>query len=127
MAERRDNGAMRKIWAVAFREVRHTVLTKGFIFGALVVPVLMFGAIAAIGLLVGMQVAPVSGTVALIDPSGSVAEFARTELTPEQVAKDMEEMLRRSCIRRRCRSPSRPAPSAPAAGPRPPSGWGRRR
>ena len=87
MAERRDNGAMRKIWAVAFREVRHTVLTKGFIFGALVVPVLMFGAIAAIGLLVGMQVAPVSGTVALIDPSGSVAEFARTELTPEQVAK----------------------------------------
>lgn len=96
MAERRSNGAMRKIWAVAFREVRHTVLTKGFIFGALVVPVLMFGAIAAIGLLVGMQVAPVSGTVALIDPSGSVAEFARTELTPEQVAKDMEEMLRRN-------------------------------
>jgi ABC-2 type transport system permease protein len=96
MAERRDDGAMRKIWAVAFRELRHTVLTKGFIFGALVMPVIMFGAIAAIGMLVGMQMAPVSGTVAIVDPSGRVAEFARAELTPEQVAKDMEERLSRN-------------------------------
>jgi ABC-type Na+ efflux pump permease subunit len=47
-------------------------------------------------MLVGMQMAPVSGTVAIVDPSGRVAEFARAELTPEQVAKDMEERLSRN-------------------------------
>jgi ABC-2 type transport system permease protein len=87
---------MRRIWTIAFREFRHTVITKGFIFGALVMPVVMFAAIAAIGLLIGMQMTPVAGTLVVIDESGTVAGFAAEELTPEQVAKDMQEALKRN-------------------------------
>jgi hypothetical protein len=39
---RKDPAALRRVLAVAWREFRHTVLTKGFIFGALVMPVVMF-------------------------------------------------------------------------------------
>ena len=87
---------MRRIWTIAFREFRHTVITKGFIFGALVMPVVMFAAIAAIGMLIGMQMTPVAGTLMVIDESGTVAGFAAEELTPEQVAKDMQEALKRN-------------------------------
>jgi len=36
MADRMHASPMRRIWTIAFREFRHTVITKGFIFGALV-------------------------------------------------------------------------------------------
>ncbi|MEY4942948.1 MAG: hypothetical protein RL254_1129 [Planctomycetota bacterium] len=96
MADRMHASSMRRIWTIAFREFRHTVITKGFIFGALVMPVVMFAAIAAIGLLIGMQMTPVAGTLVVIDESGTVAGFAAEELTPEQVAKDMQEALKRN-------------------------------
>ena len=96
MADRMHASSMRRIWTIAFREFRHTVITKGFIFGALVMPVVMFAAIAAIGLLIGMQMTPVVGTLVVIDESGTVAGFAAEELTPEQVAKDMQEALKRN-------------------------------
>ena len=66
MADRMHASPMRRIWTIAFREFRHTVITKGFIFGALVMPVVMFAGIAAIGLLMGMQVTPVAGTLVVI-------------------------------------------------------------
>ena len=47
MADARSEHAARKVAAIAFREFKHTALTKGFIFGALVVPVMMFAAIGA--------------------------------------------------------------------------------
>ncbi|NBX32409.1 MAG: hypothetical protein EBR07_06700, partial [Planctomycetes bacterium] len=96
MADRMHASPMRRIWTIAFREFRHTVITKGFIFGALVMPVVMFAAIAAIGMLIGMQMTPVAGTLMVIDESGTVAAFAAEELTPEQVAKDMQEALKRN-------------------------------
>jgi ABC-2 type transport system permease protein len=96
MADGMHASSMRRIWTIAFREFRHTVITKGFIFGALVMPVVMFAAIAAIGLLIGMQMTPVVGTLVVIDESGTVAGFAAEELTPEQVAKDMQEALKRN-------------------------------
>ena len=96
MAERMHASSTRRIWTIAFREFRHTVITKGFIFGALVMPVVMFAAIAALGMLIGMQMTPVVGTLVVIDESGTVAGFAAEELTPEQVAKDMQEALQRN-------------------------------
>ena len=96
MADRMHASPMRRIWTIAFREFRHTVITKGFIFGALVMPVVMFAAIAALGMLIGMQMTPVVGTLVVIDESGTVAGFAAEELTPEQVAKDMQEALQRN-------------------------------
>lgn len=96
MADRMHASPMRRVWTIAFREFRHTVITKGFIFGAVVMPVVMFAAFAALGLLIGMQMTPVVGTLVVIDESGTVAAFAAEELTPEQVAKDMQESLRRT-------------------------------
>ncbi len=96
MADRMHASSTRRILTIAFREFRHTVVTKGFIFGALVMPVVMLMAIAAIGTLVGMQMAPVTGTLMVIDESGTVAAFAAEELAPEQVAKEMQEKLKRN-------------------------------
>jgi len=96
MADRTHASPTRRILTIASREFRHTVITKGFIFGALVMPVVMAVAIAAIGLLVGMQMTPVAGTLMVIDESGTVAAFAAEELTPEQVAKDMQDALKRN-------------------------------
>ena len=82
MADRMHASPMRRVWTIAFREFRHTVITKGFIFGAVVMPVVMFAAFAALGLLIGMQMTPVVGTLVVIDESGTVAAFAAEELTP---------------------------------------------
>ena len=96
MADARSGHAMRKVAAIAFREFKHTALTKGFIFGALIVPVIMFAAIAAIGALIGSSMAPVSGTLAVLDESGRVAAFATAELAPEATAREMAEALERN-------------------------------
>lgn len=96
MADARSEHVARKVAAIAFREFKHTALTKGFIFGALIVPVMMFAAIGAIGALIGSAMAPVSGTLAVLDPSGRVAAFATTELAPEAVGREMEEALERN-------------------------------
>jgi ABC-2 type transport system permease protein len=96
MADAPHEHAFRKVLAIAFREFRHTALTKGFIFGALVVPLMMFAAIAGIGALVGSQMAPVSGTLAVVDASGAVAEFAVGELAPAQVNRELEEAVERT-------------------------------
>lgn len=93
---RRDPAAARRILAVAFREFRHTVLTKGFILGALVMPIAMFVAIGAIGALVGSQMAPVSGTLAVIDPSGTVAGYLPGRLGPDALAAEAREALERN-------------------------------
>ena len=85
MDEPKDRGAARRVLAVALREFRHTVLTKGFIFGALVMPVVMFAAFAAIGLLMDSKLPPTVGTVAVLDASGSVELHAREELAPDRV------------------------------------------
>lgn len=95
MAEKHASGTA-KIFAIAWREFRHTVLTKGFIFGALIMPVLMFGAIAAIGMLVGSQMAPVNGTLAILEESGQVAPFATQELDPSRINEDLEESVKRA-------------------------------
>ncbi len=62
-----------RIWIVAAREFRQTVLTKGFIFGAIIFPLLMFAVIAAIPFLISSTPVPVSGTLLVADEDGSIA------------------------------------------------------
>jgi ABC-2 type transport system permease protein len=59
--------------AVAWREFKHTALTKAFLIGAVVVPVLMFGVVAAIPILTAGSRKPIEGTVVVIDGDGRVA------------------------------------------------------
>jgi ABC-type Na+ efflux pump permease subunit len=100
MADRRpaprDPAAVRRVLAVAFREFRHTVLTKGFIFGALLMPVIMFVAIGAISALAKSQMAPVKGTLAVIDPDGTVAPLVPAGLSNDAAAQELREALERN-------------------------------
>lgn len=100
MADRRpaprDPAAVRRVLAVAFREFRHTVLTKGFIFGALLMPVIMFAVVGAISLLANSQMAPVQGTLAVIDPSGAVAKLVPAGLSSDAAARELSESLERN-------------------------------
>ncbi|MEM9373726.1 MAG: hypothetical protein AAGA55_08790, partial [Planctomycetota bacterium] len=61
--------SMGKVLRIAGREFASTALTKGFIFGALVVPALLVPVIAVIGMLISQAEPPAErGVVAIIDP-----------------------------------------------------------
>ena len=62
-----------RVTAVAWREFKHTALTKAFVIGAVVVPVLMFGVIAAVPILTAGSKKPVKGTVVVVDGDTRVA------------------------------------------------------
>lgn len=80
MAEHRTppptRSALGKVLAVAWREFKTTALTKAFLFGAIVVPILVWGAIALTPLLMRSEPPPLEGTLAIVDPTGRVADEA---------------------------------------------------
>ncbi len=63
-----------RVTAVAWREFKHTALTKAFLIGAVVVPVLMFGVVAAVPILTAGSKKPIEGTVVVIDGDGRVTK-----------------------------------------------------
>ncbi|MGP1272960.1 MAG: ABC transporter permease [Phycisphaerales bacterium] len=78
---------LHKIARVAWREFASTVLTKGFIIGALATPVLILVMIVLVALLAATKSEPtVTGEVAVIDPTGLVAPELATRLSPEALA-----------------------------------------
>ena len=89
MAER---GATRRIRVIAWRDFRYTVLTKGFLIGAIILPGIMFAAIPLLPLLIDSKTAPLTGRVAVIDPSNSIAKALEITLrkTPAETI-DLDE------------------------------------
>lgn len=85
---------MTRILAVAWREFASTAMTKGFIIGAIIVPLISMAAIPLIIILV-MQAKPpkVEGSVAVIDGSGEVLGAIRENLTPEALAARMAKQM----------------------------------
>jgi len=77
MPERPQQSYLGKIALIGWREFRHTALTKGFIFGAVAMPVLMFGVIAVIPKMLSQKSPPLVGTIAVVDPSGAIVERAK--------------------------------------------------
>jgi ABC-2 type transport system permease protein len=73
MTATRRERHMARVCAVAWREFKHTALTKAFVIGAVVVPVLMFGVVAAIPILTGGAKKPIDGTVAIVAPDERLA------------------------------------------------------
>jgi ABC-2 type transport system permease protein len=65
---------MSKILTIAWREFLATVLTKGFLVGLLLPPVLMTVAIVAMPLLLNKKPPSVAGHIAVIDQTGVVAQ-----------------------------------------------------
>lgn len=88
---RARTGGSSKVIAVAWREFRHTALTKGFIIGAVAVPVMMVLVISAIALLMDDKDRTVSGTMAVLDPSGTVAPLADKLLIAQNKEGDEDE------------------------------------
>jgi ABC-2 type transport system permease protein len=89
MAER---GATRRVRVIAWRDFRYTVLTKGFLIGAIILPGIMFAAIPLLPLLIDSKTPPLTGRVAVIDPSNSIAKALEITLrkTPAETI-DLDE------------------------------------
>jgi len=71
---------LRRILTIAWREFRHTALTKGFAVGVIAVPVLMLVMISIGPLLADQNVTPLVGTLAIADSDGGVAATANDML-----------------------------------------------
>jgi ABC-2 type transport system permease protein len=84
---------MSRIISVAVREYLATVTTKGFIFGILLMPILMAVVFTLMPLLLNQQSPKVKGTVAVIDRSGAVSSRLEKAFSPEEQEKRRTERV----------------------------------
>jgi len=109
MPDRPQQSYLGKVALIAWREFRHTALTKGFIFGAVAVPVVMFGVIMLMPFLVSRESPPLVGTIVVADPEGSVSARAEQILvTPPSAREILDELASMET------NPASPASSAEA-------------
>jgi ABC-2 type transport system permease protein len=76
---------MSKVLLVAWREFRHTALTKAFIIGAVFTPALIAVVFLVMPKLLKTNIPPLKGTLAIVDPTGRWAPALEKELEPEQL------------------------------------------
>ncbi len=86
---------MGKTLQIARREFAATVMTKGFLIGLLIMPLMIVALILVMPLLLKEQSPKIEGTVAIHDPTGQVLERAREQLSPQAFAERRVEMQRR--------------------------------
>lgn len=92
------DGNFGKIATIAWREFRHTALTKSFLFGAVILPVLMGGCLILFPLLLASQSEPLEGTVAVVDPTGRFAttfDALVTERRERDGSAEVEDVMRK--------------------------------
>jgi len=82
---------MRKILHVAVREFLSTVLTKGFIIGVLVTPLLISVMVIVMPMLMNEEPPRIEGEIAVIDPTGEVVRGLTDYLKPEAIAERRSE------------------------------------
>jgi ABC-2 type transport system permease protein len=92
---------MSKVFTVAWRDFKQTVLRKAFLIAIIAIPVLIIGMLALMGVLMAThREPPLIGTLAIVDPTGEVPEAARSEFEPKRIAHDQakhrEELQRAS-------------------------------
>jgi len=77
---------MHRVLHIARREFVSTALTKGFIFGGIVVPIVLMILLAVVmPLLLKDKVPEVNGTIALVDRTGELSDGIAGRLTPESI------------------------------------------
>jgi ABC-type Na+ efflux pump permease subunit len=86
---------MKKIFYVALREFLATALTKGFLIGLAVPPLIGALMILVFPALLSRKPPSVSGEVAILDPTGRLAPALRSYLSPETIASRYDRQLRR--------------------------------
>ena len=94
MRDRPTQSPFAKILLIGWREFRHTALTKGFIFGAVAVPVLMFGVFALMPLLLSRESPPLVGTIVVADPTGTILPRAKAIRAEPATIEEISEELR---------------------------------
>ncbi|MFM7259950.1 MAG: ABC transporter permease, partial [bacterium] len=94
MRDRPGQSSLAKILLIGWREFRHTALTKGFIFGAIGVPILMFGVMALVPLLASRESPPLVGTIVVADPTGTILPRAKAILAEPPPIEEVAEEIR---------------------------------
>lgn len=87
---------MSRVLQVALREFQSTVLTKGFIIGVLITPVIIGVMILIFPILLDQTPPRIQGEVALADPTGEVADELASWLAPEAMAGRREDLLEKA-------------------------------
>ncbi len=75
----------RKTILVATREYMSTVMTKAFFFGAIILPIVIYGLAIAIPTLVKDDVPQMNGTIAIVDETGQVGGLLQLQLSPSAI------------------------------------------
>lgn len=83
---------MKKVLHVAVREFLATVMTKGFIIGLLVTPLIIGIMIVVMPMLLNEAPPRIEGTIAVVDPSNQVFDGLADYLQPEAIAKRRQEL-----------------------------------
>ncbi len=82
---------MKKTLWVAYREFCATALTKGFIIGVVMTPLLIFVVLGAVMYMKNIGSPKIVGTVAVIDRSGQVGELVKQRFSKEGLAAEAKE------------------------------------
>jgi ABC-2 type transport system permease protein len=77
---------MNKMLQIAWREFAATVLTKGFLIGLLIVPLMIGALVVVTPMLLNMKSPALKGEIAVLDGSGAVLERLRPQLEPKAFA-----------------------------------------
>ena len=88
-----------RVGSVAWREFRHTALTKAFLFGAVILPIIMIGLMTLVPALMISQLQPLDGRLAVIDGTGrfapalqSIVEDPSATSLPAEAQEQLEEL-----------------------------------
>ncbi len=81
-----------KTFLVGLREYTSTVMTKAFIFGAIILPLVIWGLAIALPMLIKDEIPVMKGKVVVVDETGLVAPMFISQLTPEFLKMQKEQM-----------------------------------
>jgi ABC-2 type transport system permease protein len=87
---------MKKIFYVACREFKSTVMTKSFIFGMLITPVMISLVAVVFPRMINRTPPRLEGQLAIVDPTGQVADGFREYMKPDRFAERAREAKRRA-------------------------------
>ena len=82
-----------RVLAIAWREFKHTALTKAFIFGAVVFPAIIMACMVAAPLIFQPNVTDLEGRIVIIDASGNYANAVETEFAEGAMDERVRNML----------------------------------
>ncbi|MFO0872617.1 MAG: ABC transporter permease [Phycisphaerales bacterium] len=108
---------MRKVLAVAWREFKHTALTKAFAFAALGVPALVAILLVVMPALTKPNLTPLDGTLVVVSSDPSVADSVRSELGGERLRQRLKMVVDDATLG----DPAAPQGVAPRADPNQPA------